>query len=174
MTETTTPEPEWLTSLRRDMRTKIGGLPNSSPLTDIADRAADVAASYLSPLHEEPAGLARLVATLKKSTAELEAVAVAARGTAMALGAVGAEQRQRERARDRRIAELEEGVRALGGDPDHMEDPAEGSVPAPVVRESSYGACGNPGCTDCRPLFDAGNNPIPGTDTEGPLPPSRS
>lgn len=29
-----------------------------------------------------------------------------------------------------------------------------------------YGACGNAQCLDCRPIFDADNSPIPGTDTD--------
>jgi len=28
-----------------------------------------------------------------------------------------------------------------------------------------YGACGVQDCTDCRPLFDANNEPIPGTES---------
>lgn len=27
-----------------------------------------------------------------------------------------------------------------------------------------YGACGVENCTDCRPLYDSNNQPIPGTD----------
>lgn len=33
-----------------------------------------------------------------------------------------------------------------------------------------YCAYGVERCTDCRPLLDAGNVEIPGTDTDGPLP----
>lgn len=29
-----------------------------------------------------------------------------------------------------------------------------------------YGGCGVEGCLDCRPLFDADNQEIPGTDTD--------
>jgi len=38
--------------------------------------------------------------------------------------------------------------------------------PLPVF----YGGCGVERCDECRPLFDADNVQIPGTDTDGDLP----
>lgn len=32
------------------------------------------------------------------------------------------------------------------------------------MTDTTYGACGVEGCMDCRPLFDADNAEIPGTE----------
>ena len=47
---------------------------------------------------------------------------------------------------------------------DHVVDGViyhEGCIPPEGA--TTFGACGVPGCTDCRPLYDHNNQPIAGT-----------